>query len=130
MHTQNPPFRELRENTTRAFGIRNRISTYLLFSLFIYLIVYYDDDIFAVSTLLFEEDRNEKREKNLTKLLSNSEDVEFVRPTPKKHPQRSSIQHWQLRDLIACPSNKREFLFVNQNNVVQYNTETKVVRIV
>ncbi|KAI8847633.1 WD40-repeat-containing domain protein [Chytridium lagenaria] len=35
------------------------------------------------------------------------EDVEFVKPVPKKHPQRSSIQHWQLRDLIACPKSDR-----------------------
>ncbi|KAI9105476.1 WD40-repeat-containing domain protein [Phlyctochytrium arcticum] len=55
------------------------------------------------------------------------EDVEFVKPNAKKHPQRSSIQHWQLRDLIACPSTRREFLYVNQNNVYQYNTENKVV---
>ncbi|KND01502.1 uncharacterized protein SPPG_09104 [Spizellomyces punctatus DAOM BR117] len=55
------------------------------------------------------------------------EDVEFVKPNAKKHPQRSSIQHWQLRDLIACPNSKHEFMYVNQNNVYQYNTEHKQV---
>ncbi|KAI8585750.1 WD40-repeat-containing domain protein [Geranomyces variabilis] len=53
------------------------------------------------------------------------EEVEFVRPCPKKHPQRSSIQHWQLRDLISCPTRRSEFLYVNQNNVFQYNTISK-----
>ncbi|KAI9011494.1 WD40-repeat-containing domain protein [Gaertneriomyces semiglobifer] len=53
------------------------------------------------------------------------EDIEFVRPNAKKHPQRSTIQHWQLRDLIACPTSKSEFFYVNQNNVLQYHTERK-----
>ncbi|KAI8610297.1 WD40-repeat-containing domain protein [Chytriomyces sp. MP71] len=53
------------------------------------------------------------------------EDVTFVKPTPRKHAQRSSIQHWQLRDLLACPNNRNEFFFVNQNNVFGYNSETK-----
>ncbi|KAJ3212328.1 Cilia- and flagella-associated protein 43 [Dinochytrium kinnereticum] len=53
------------------------------------------------------------------------EDVEFVKPYPKKHAQRSSIQHWQLRDLISCPKSRSEFIYVNQNNVLSYNTESK-----
>ncbi|KXS18570.1 WD40 repeat-like protein [Gonapodya prolifera JEL478] len=53
------------------------------------------------------------------------DDVEFVKQAPVKHPVRSSIQHWQLRDLVACPSNSREFVYVNQNNVMTYNTQTK-----
>ncbi|KAI9359547.1 WD40-repeat-containing domain protein, partial [Zopfochytrium polystomum] len=51
--------------------------------------------------------------------------VQFVRPSPKKHPQRSTIQHWQLRDLISCPTTRKEFVYVNQNSVLSYNTETK-----
>ena len=31
----------------------------------------------------------------------------------------------QLRDLIACPTNRKEFVYVNQNNVFMYNTDTK-----
>ncbi|KAJ3338085.1 hypothetical protein HDU93_010021 [Gonapodya sp. JEL0774] len=53
------------------------------------------------------------------------DDVEFVKHAPLKHPARSSIQHWQLRDLLTCTTNSREFVYVNQNNVVTYNTETK-----
>lgn len=96
------------------------------------------------------------------------EDVEFVKPIPKKHAQRTTIQHWylstfaffnqypsgdpllkhrnlslekkigeitndgfgyrQLRDLISCPFNKNEFIYVNQHNVYQYNTQNKQVR--
>ncbi|KAJ3071813.1 hypothetical protein HDU98_004746 [Podochytrium sp. JEL0797] len=53
------------------------------------------------------------------------DDVTFVKPIPKKHPQRSSIQHWQLRDLISCPQTRKEFYSVNQNTVSKYNTETQ-----
>ena len=57
-----------------------------------------------------------------------ADDVDYVQPVPKKHAQRSSIQHWQLRDLIACPQTRKEVYYVNQNNVFCYNTETKQVR--
>lgn len=53
---------------------------------------------------------------------------EFVRqPQPKKHAHRSSIQHWQLRDLISPTDARDEFCYVNQNNVNLYNTQTKQV---
>ncbi|KAI9143811.1 WD40-repeat-containing domain protein [Paraphysoderma sedebokerense] len=55
------------------------------------------------------------------------DDAVFVKPIPRKHPQRSTIQHWQLRDLIACPSSRKEFIYVNSNNVNLYNTDTKQV---
>ncbi|KAL7747265.1 hypothetical protein RI367_007318 [Sorochytrium milnesiophthora] len=55
-----------------------------------------------------------------------SDDVNYVSActTPKKHPLRSTIQHWQLRDLISCPSNK-ELVHVVGNNVALYNSDTK-----
>jgi len=52
--------------------------------------------------------------------------TQFVNTLPRRHPQRSSIQHWQLRDLIACPKTKNDVLYVNQNNVLQYNSATKI----
>ncbi|KAI8830741.1 WD40-repeat-containing domain protein [Chytriomyces cf. hyalinus JEL632] len=54
-----------------------------------------------------------------------SEDVAFVKPVPRKHVNRLSIQHWQLRDLVSCPNTRKEFYFVNQNNVHGYNTDTQ-----
>ena len=51
-----------------------------------------------------------------------------VQPQPKKHAHRSSIQHWQLRDLISPTDARDEFCYVNQNNVNLYNTQTKTVR--
>ncbi|TPX31257.1 hypothetical protein SmJEL517_g05377 [Synchytrium microbalum] len=51
------------------------------------------------------------------------DDSEFTRPNPKRHPQRTTIQHWQLRDLIACPTSRKEVICVNQTNVVSYDTE-------
>ncbi|KAI8807093.1 WD40-repeat-containing domain protein [Cladochytrium replicatum] len=53
------------------------------------------------------------------------DDVEFVKQYPKKYPQRTTIQHPQLRDLLACPKSRNEFYFVHQNNVFGYETETK-----
>ena len=35
----------------------------------------------------------------------------------------------QLRDLLVCPNSRKEFICVNQNNVVSYNTQTKKVKI-
>ncbi|KAJ3099331.1 Cilia- and flagella-associated protein 43 [Phlyctochytrium planicorne] len=62
---------------------------------------------------------------NISITTHHRDDVEFVKPFAKKHAQRSSIQHWQLRDLISCPRARNEFVYVNQNNVFSYNTETK-----
>ncbi|KAK9718180.1 hypothetical protein K7432_005695 [Basidiobolus ranarum] len=50
------------------------------------------------------------------------ENAVFLKTEPRKHGVRTSIQHWQLRDLVACPNEKGEFYFVNQNNVSRYNT--------
>lgn len=55
-----------------------------------------------------------------------SEDGEFLHATPRKHLQRSTIQHWQLRDLIASPRSRKEFVFVNQHDVLSYNTATQL----
>lgn len=53
------------------------------------------------------------------------DDCEFLKPQPKVHQQRLTIQHWQLRDLITCPKTSEEFIYVNQNAVNAYNTRTK-----
>ncbi|KAG2178745.1 hypothetical protein INT43_001591, partial [Umbelopsis isabellina] len=47
---------------------------------------------------------------------------DFVKPEPKRHVQRITIHHWQLRDLLLCPENRRKVIFPCQNNVVQYDT--------
>ncbi|KAG9065708.1 hypothetical protein KI688_001997 [Linnemannia hyalina] len=53
------------------------------------------------------------------------DDCEFLKPIPRVHQQRLTIQHWQLRDLITCPKTSEEFIYVNQNAVNAYNTRTK-----
>ncbi|KAF9974607.1 hypothetical protein BGZ73_001976 [Actinomortierella ambigua] len=50
------------------------------------------------------------------------DDREFVKPKPRVHNQRLTIQHWQLRDLITCPNSRDEFIYVNGNSVNAYNT--------
>ncbi|KAI9189646.1 hypothetical protein H9P43_001079 [Blastocladiella emersonii ATCC 22665] len=55
-----------------------------------------------------------------------SDDIEFVNSSKiHKYPIRSTIQHWQLRDLISCPSSRKEVLYVSGNNVNLYNTESR-----
>ncbi|KAJ3121665.1 hypothetical protein HK098_003489 [Nowakowskiella sp. JEL0407] len=56
---------------------------------------------------------------------NSSSNCDFVLPNPQVHPRKSTIQHWQLRDLIACTS-KNEFINVHANEVSSYNTETKL----
>ncbi|KAI8926586.1 WD40-repeat-containing domain protein [Entophlyctis helioformis] len=53
------------------------------------------------------------------------EDAAFLKTPPRKHPQRTTIQHWQLRDLVACPTSRKEVFYVNQNAVYSLNTETQ-----
>ncbi|KAG0235113.1 cleavage and polyadenylation specificity factor subunit 2, partial [Mortierella sp. GBA43] len=53
------------------------------------------------------------------------DNCEFLKPKPRVHNQRLTIQHWQLRDLITCPRSSDEFIYVNQNSVNSYNTKTK-----
>ncbi|CAM0141743.1 hypothetical protein VKS41_007591 [Umbelopsis sp. WA50703] len=47
---------------------------------------------------------------------------DFIKPEPKRHVQRITIHHWQLRDLVLCPENRSKVIFPCQNNVIQYNT--------
>ncbi|KAJ3359710.1 hypothetical protein GGF32_009055 [Allomyces javanicus] len=55
-----------------------------------------------------------------------SDDVAFVNEDRiRRHAIRSTIQHWQLRDLVNCPASRREVLYVNGTNVHLYNTETR-----
>ncbi|KAF9402601.1 hypothetical protein BGZ94_004864, partial [Podila epigama] len=63
--------------------------------------------------------------KSQTQLIR--EDCEFLKPKPRVHNQRLTIQHWQLRDLLTCPKSSEEFIYVNQNSVNSYNTRTKTV---
>jgi hypothetical protein len=53
------------------------------------------------------------------------DNCEFLKPKPRVHNQRLTIQHWQLRDLITCPKTSDEFIYVNQHSVNCYNTRTK-----
>ncbi|KAG0198147.1 hypothetical protein BGX28_008393 [Mortierella sp. GBA30] len=53
------------------------------------------------------------------------DDCVFLKPEPRVHNQRLTIQHWQLRDLITCPNTSEEFIYVNQNSVNGYNTRTR-----
>ncbi|KAF9172140.1 hypothetical protein BGX21_007866 [Mortierella sp. AD011] len=54
------------------------------------------------------------------------DNCEFLKPKPRVHNQRLTIQHWQLRDLITCPKSSEEFIYVNTSTVNSYNTQTKV----
>ncbi|KAH6573721.1 hypothetical protein BASA60_005903 [Batrachochytrium salamandrivorans] len=56
-----------------------------------------------------------------------NDDIEFLKTPPTKYAQRTTIQHWQLRDLVSCPTSRKEVMFVNQNSVNKLNTETQEV---
>ncbi|KAI3636520.1 hypothetical protein MIR68_005465 [Amoeboaphelidium protococcarum] len=56
--------------------------------------------------------------------LDRQDVIQFVKPMARKHPQRTSIQHWQLRDLVHSPA-PNQFVHVNTNNVLLYDTVTK-----
>ena len=47
----------------------------------------------------------------------------MINSTPKTHNQRTTIQHWQLRDLVSC-SAPDSVVFVNSNQVCLLNTST------
>ncbi|KAJ8325821.1 hypothetical protein QVD99_001544 [Batrachochytrium dendrobatidis] len=53
------------------------------------------------------------------------DDIEFLKTPPSKYAQKTTIQHWQLRDLIACPTSRKEVLYVSQNTVKLLNTDTQ-----
>eukprot|EP01134_Creolimax_fragrantissima_P003227 CFRG3227T1 len=53
--------------------------------------------------------------------------VEFVHRTPKKHPFQTTIQHWQLRDLVQSAGDPNEFIHVNGHTISKYNTATQTV---
>ncbi|KAJ2690890.1 hypothetical protein IWW39_000399 [Coemansia spiralis] len=46
---------------------------------------------------------------------------EFVRPTPRRHMQRTSWNHWQLRDVVLCPTAKQELYSIYRCNVDKYD---------
>ncbi|KXN69371.1 WD40 repeat-like protein [Conidiobolus coronatus NRRL 28638] len=56
----------------------------------------------------------------------HEDEAQFTVGSPKLHNQRLTIQHWQLRDLLACPDKENEIYLVNQFSVNRYNTITKL----
>ncbi|KAI9471558.1 hypothetical protein LPJ55_005735 [Coemansia sp. RSA 990] len=46
---------------------------------------------------------------------------EFVKPAPKRHQQRTSWNHWQLRDVVVCPSTKPELYSIYRCNIDRYD---------
>ncbi|KAJ2861003.1 hypothetical protein GGH94_005170 [Coemansia aciculifera] len=46
---------------------------------------------------------------------------EFVKPTPRRHMQRTSWNHWQLRDVVLCPTAKQELYSIYRCNVDKYD---------
>ncbi|CAG8480122.1 4759_t:CDS:10 [Paraglomus brasilianum] len=59
--------------------------------------------------------------------LSSSfrDDVEFVKPSSRKHSAQVTIQHWQLRDLLSCARSRDEFTYVCGNSVISHNVRTQ-----
>ena len=51
----------------------------------------------------------------------------FTKMPARKHNIKTTIQHWQLRDLIACPNDPYEIFHVYQNNVNIFNTKSNTV---
>eukprot|EP00835_Amoeboradix_gromovi_P000592 NODE_21_length_38511_cov_0.503306.p10 type:complete len:316 gc:universal NODE_21_length_38511_cov_0.503306:30183-31130(+) len=51
----------------------------------------------------------------------------FTKLPAKRYSIKTTIQHWQLRDLIACPNDPHEIFHVNQNNVSIFNTKSNTV---
>ncbi|RUS17966.1 hypothetical protein BC937DRAFT_89307 [Endogone sp. FLAS-F59071] len=58
-------------------------------------------------------------------ITTNSEEADFIKLTPKKHLRTITIGHWQLRDLLLCPTNRKEIIYPFGNSVLKYNTEKK-----
>eukprot|EP00761_Pharyngomonas_kirbyi_P003730 gb/GECH01003734.1/.p1 GENE.gb/GECH01003734.1/~~gb/GECH01003734.1/.p1 ORF type:complete len:366 (+),score=86.39 gb/GECH01003734.1/:1-1098(+) len=52
-------------------------------------------------------------------------DFRFLKGSPKIHRAKTTIQHWQLRDLISAPNSASEFYHVNQYSVYKYSKETE-----
>jgi len=46
--------------------------------------------------------------------------IEYVKAFPKEYNIQTSIQHWQLRDLIGCPENKT-IVNVQNNSIFKFN---------
>ncbi|KAI9502286.1 WD40-repeat-containing domain protein [Coemansia spiralis] len=60
-----------------------------------------------------------------SKLFSSSvvNTYEFVNPSPRKHLQRTSWNHWYLRDVVLCPSQKPELYSIYRCNVDKYDIQ-------
>jgi len=61
--------------------------------------------------------------------FSQTEEAEFVRPAGT-YAQPTTIQHWQLRDLVASSDNSSEVYCVNGEKVILYDTITQESKIV
>ena len=57
------------------------------------------------------------------------QDAEFVQHSAT-YAQPTSIQHWQLRDLVAASDNSHEIYCINRSQVILYNTQTKQSKVV
>lgn len=53
--------------------------------------------------------------------LSSVEEANFVGEVAA-WPQKTTIQHWQLRDLVSCGDNDDEFYTVCGKQVVSFDT--------
>jgi hypothetical protein len=56
-------------------------------------------------------------------ISDHKESINFIKGSPRRFLIRSTIQHWQLRDLVLCPLSKKQFVYVNQNTVNFFDTE-------
>jgi hypothetical protein len=52
----------------------------------------------------------------------------LTQPAPLLAGRRTSIQHWQLRDLVHCPDKDSQVYCVHRHRVVDYSTDTCQVR--
>ncbi|KAJ1792667.1 hypothetical protein LPJ59_004813 [Coemansia sp. RSA 2399] len=72
-----------------------------------------------------ESRSNETDSVQSLKLFSSSvvNTYEFVNPSPRRHHQRTSWNHWQLRDVVLCPSQKPELYSIYRCNVDKYDIQ-------
>lgn len=57
----------------------------------------------------------------------DDENNSMLHLNPKRHNIKTSIQHWQLRDMVSFPypDDNELVAVVHQSNVIQYNLQTR-----
>lgn len=55
--------------------------------------------------------------------------AQFTLPGPRRFSVRTSVQHWQLRDLVQCTGNDNEIAFVHGNSCNLLNTKSKALSV-